>query len=93
MESKFGGKGIILTLIASLLKSNAKQRDVPALKPELYAVLDVIEAVLAQTSSLMICFFSILVHYNFVFFTFGIFLYTTIHNIEVVSFHFNLHFF
>ncbi len=43
------GKGT-LAVTAALLKSNAKQRDVPALKPECFAIVGVMEAVLAQTN-------------------------------------------
>ncbi len=44
MESEFGGKGA-LAVIVVLLKSNAKQTDVCALKPERYAIPGVKEAV------------------------------------------------
>ncbi len=49
---------VTLAVIAAFLKCNVKQKDVPALKPELYAILNVIEAVLLQTNNLMIRVFS-----------------------------------
>ncbi len=72
MESKFRGKGTT-TIIMALFKSNA--RDVPALKLEYYAILGVTGAALALTNNLIICFSpAFYIHYNFVFFTFGVFL-------------------
>ncbi len=55
-ESKFGGKGTKAVIVA-LLKSNAKKRDMPALKLKHYAVLGVVEAVLVPTNNLIINFF------------------------------------
>ncbi len=46
MELKFGNKGTPVVIVA-LLKNNAKQRDVPTINPEHYAIiLAVIEAAL-----------------------------------------------
>ncbi len=90
MKSEFRGQGYS-AVTAAVFKNNAKQRDVPALKPERYTILGVIEVVLAQTNNLIIRFFPSSVQYNFVFFTFQVFLYKTNHNVEVVSFQFNLY--
>ncbi len=56
MVSKFWGRGTP-SIIVAYFKSNTKQRDVPALKPEHYAIRSVIEAALALTNNLIICFF------------------------------------
>ncbi len=69
-SQNLGIKGAPVIIVA-LFKSNAKQRDIPPLKLELYAILGVIEAVLALTNNLIICFFPSLRHYNFLFFTFS----------------------
>ncbi len=72
MESEFGGKDTTLAVIAVLLKSNAKQRDVPALKPERYTTQGVIEAVLAQTDNLIIRFPAVLCFIICTFYFWGI---------------------